>query len=334
MKSQHRNLETRRTCDWPDNASNFALITLEDATSAAKNIYNGIAVGGTFTESSTDGQNTVINGMSYYGNLQDGLDIKFNQGDKQITSLSDIPLDFSQFEWLAQNIQQGSFASPDYSIFVRTQGGQGSGSNGCYSLFDFIPDGQPNTGRANLVVFNTNDDICITKTSPHDRQFGPTILAPFSQVTVMGDTGFVNGAIIAKSFVTQGVNDRQLHLEGKLYQGPLNCDGRGDPNPDPEPNDPDTPETTPMPVQSPDYNGKKGGGQSQGKKGGTMMSLGKKGGDNVDHGCGSMGKGGKKGQREVGNNNDGTGENKGGKKGGNDDDDCESRGKRGRDGKE
>lgn len=51
-----------------------------------------------------------------------------------------------------------------------------------------------------LVVFNTADDIVLTKTQL-GCQFGPSVLVPFSKgVTVLGAAGFVDaGWIVAKT---------------------------------------------------------------------------------------------------------------------------------------
>ena len=56
------------------------------------------------------------------------------------------------------------------------------------------------------------------------RQFGPTVLAPFSTVIVDGEAGFVDGSIIARQLRSgSGSTAGQLHLGGDFYRGPLSC---------------------------------------------------------------------------------------------------------------
>jgi hypothetical protein len=63
----------------------------------------------------------------------------------------------------------------------------------------------------------------LTKTND-GRQFGPSVLAPFSKVTLT-NAGFIDGAVIAKEFTTVvGSNlggDLQLH--GAIYNGAIEC---------------------------------------------------------------------------------------------------------------
>jgi hypothetical protein len=61
-----------------------------------------------------------------------------------------------------------------------------------------------------IVFFNTCEDIIITKSSL-DRQVGPSIVAPFVMVIVLGDAGYVDGFIVAKTLVTSGKNQLQIH---------------------------------------------------------------------------------------------------------------------------
>lgn len=53
-----------------------------------------------------------------------------------------------------------------------------------------------------MVVFRFADDICLTKTQDR-RQFGPSVMAPFANVT-LADAGYLDGVVIAKQFTTIG----------------------------------------------------------------------------------------------------------------------------------
>jgi choice-of-anchor A domain-containing protein len=201
-------------CVWPEGASGYTLITKDDATTASHSHYTKVAVGGTLTDGAPY-QSATVDGKVYYGSLTPGYNINFNKGKQQISSLGDIPLDFSHFEWLATNIEAGSYGSK--KVFVIE-----SPKSTCYNLYDFVNGGQPGTGAEYLVVVKSSDPICFTKTND-GRQFGPTVLAPFSKVTLMGDAGYIDGTVIAKSFTTAGGNAGSLQLHGKFYSGSITC---------------------------------------------------------------------------------------------------------------
>jgi hypothetical protein len=198
------------------------MITKNDASSAAHMFYTSMAIGGTFYDASV-GISSTINGKLYYGGLAEPYSMNFNGGKEQIQSLSSIGFDFGHFEWLAMNLKSGTYGSK--KVFVLTSGTTGS-SGGCYTTYDFIPGGQPNTGADVLVVFNTDDEICLTKTSD-GRQFGPSILAPFSHVELLGEAGYIDGSVIAKSFSTCGSNPSNLQMHGKMYSGTIECPPAG-----------------------------------------------------------------------------------------------------------
>jgi len=108
-------------------------------------------------------------------------------------------------------------------VTVKKTGIDGSGKNGCYNLYDFRPGGQGEDNGNTLAVFNTNDDICLTKTND-GRPFGPSILAPFSKVTLV-DAGFLDGVVIAKEFTTvwDGLMGGEFQLHGDSYNGEIEC---------------------------------------------------------------------------------------------------------------
>lgn len=169
---------TSYICEFPPGTSEFAVITPGYMKNAAKNIYKKVAVG-SFYEDLRPSESKAFDKMFYYGSLIQPYTINFNGGKQQIKDLSDIPIDFAQFQWLAQHIKPGTYGD-GYKVFVVTNG---KAEGGCYSTYDFIPGGQGENEGKTLVVFNTHDDICLSKTQD-GRQFGPTVIAPYSTVTL------------------------------------------------------------------------------------------------------------------------------------------------------
>jgi hypothetical protein len=207
---------------WPADTAAYTLISKFDATTASHSYYTKVAIGGTLY----DGAPSIskpIDGKVFYKSLAQPSNWNFNGGSQQISSLSDVPLDFAHYEWLAQNIKSGTYGNK--KVVVLTSGTSGS-QGGCYSTYDFVPGGQPTIGQDVLVVFNTADEICITKTTD-GRQFGPTILAPFSHVELLGQAGYIDGTVIAKSFSTCGTNPTSLQMHGKMYSGTIECPPAG-----------------------------------------------------------------------------------------------------------
>jgi hypothetical protein len=84
----------------------------------------------------------------------------------------------------------------------------------------FGGDQSQKSGSMTLLVFNTRDPITITS-SGSGRHFGPSILAPYSDVTLQGRAGHIDGCVIAKSFKTDGKDADGLKLHGHCYLGPL-----------------------------------------------------------------------------------------------------------------
>ena len=86
-----------------------------------------------------------------------------------------------------------------------------------YAANDNLTQGE-NNGRT-LIVFTFSEDICFTKTND-GRQFGPSILAPFSKVTLT-NSGYADGIIIAREFTTVngGSTGSEQQLHGDIYDG-------------------------------------------------------------------------------------------------------------------
>jgi len=155
-----------------------------------------------------------------YGNSWKGK-FNFNGGVEKINNLKDVPaIDYDHYEWLARNMKSSDVNGK--KVIVKNTGKDGS-RNGCYDLYDFRPGGQGYDNGNTLVVFNTTDDICLTKTRD-GRQFGPSVLAPFSKVTLT-HAGFIDGTVIAKKFTTVvgSYKGTELQLHGKTYNGAIEC---------------------------------------------------------------------------------------------------------------
>lgn len=170
-------------CAYPETANQFSLIIAGDATSQAHLIYKAVDVGGTFSNGGGTSSIVVSSNFgpytSYAGAVEGSQYFNFKGGVETGPSMS-----FGHFEELARNIRPGSYPG-GFKVFVVTSGSTGEGANGCYEMSQFLgPDAQGEDNGKTLIVFDTEDDICLTKTSS-GRQFGPSVLAPFSKVEVM-----------------------------------------------------------------------------------------------------------------------------------------------------
>lgn len=88
-------------------------------------------------------------------------------------------------------------------------------------------DSQGEDNGRTLLVFQTDEDIQLVATRD-GRQFGPSVLAPFSTVTLDGSAGYADGVIIAKQFGPSTSyptvsNPDALQLHGDGYTGPMEC---------------------------------------------------------------------------------------------------------------
>jgi len=181
--------------------------------SGAHSAYHQIVVGGKLKNPSNS--HVTVDGKVYANTWQGKFN--FNRGVEKINDLSDVSaIDYAHYEWLARNIKSSEVDGK--KVIVKNKG-----KDGCYDLYDFRPGGQSYDNGNTLVVFNTTDDICFKKTSD-GRQFGPSVLAPFSKVTLTR-AGFIDGTVIAREFTTVdgSYKGTELQLHGSNYNGPIEC---------------------------------------------------------------------------------------------------------------
>merc|ERR1719498_1358729 len=97
---------------------------------------------------------------------------------------------WSDFEWLARNLVDSTSGS--YKVKVFNKGGT-------YSMDDVRWNGDPEDNGRTLMVFNTWQPLYL-KGTRSGRKFGPSVLAPFSSVTLDGSAGFLDGIVVARYF--------------------------------------------------------------------------------------------------------------------------------------
>ena len=203
-------------CKFPPGFSDFSLVTKGDAIQGAHNVYSGMIIGGELSNPFPT-KGVVVNahrGKSFVktkGNLGNNYNFN-NEGVTYGANLED-NMNYEWLEFLARNIQ--SSESGNFKVVVFTSGGTFSNNN-------LRNDMQGEDNGNTLAVFNTPDTVVLTK-DKYDRQWGASVLAPFSRVEVKDDAGFVDGFVVAKEFVTTGGNANQLQLHGDSFKGDLVC---------------------------------------------------------------------------------------------------------------
>ena len=138
--------------------------------------------------------------------------VNFN-GGKSITPnpLIAAGIDFSVLECLARNAK--SFEANGYKVVVFTKGGR-------YTMDDLRPSWfQDYDNGKTLAIFNTSENVLLA-VGNGGRKFGPSVLAPFSEVTIDDNNAFNDGYIVAKTFRSTQTY-QQLH--GKAYNGAFQC---------------------------------------------------------------------------------------------------------------
>jgi choice-of-anchor A domain-containing protein len=190
-----------------------------DFASEAHTIRHDLATEGKFYNPDKSPGTISPGGKIWYGEMGNGL-FNFNGGKQQIDSFDEVnpTIDYEFYEWLARNIKSGKYGNKIVKVF--TEGGKGSGNGGCYTLKDVDPAeaAQPTTGPQYLAVFNTHDDICLENNKGNGRQFGPSVLAPFSKVDLRA--AYIDGVFISKEFTCF---DGSIQLHGEGYNGPIEC---------------------------------------------------------------------------------------------------------------
>ena len=195
------------------------MITKGNAQVSAHNTYSGLAIGGTLTVFDTS-QYKAVDGMSYMNAISPATDYKVNfNGGKQFTAnkppaLSAAGVDFSVLECVARSAKSSEVNG--YKVVVFTKGGT-------YSMRDLRPDGfQDYDQGKTLAIFNTADPVRLRADPITGRKFGPSVIAPFSDVTIDDDNDFNDGYVVAKTFKATSTK-QQLH--GGPFKGELTCGG-------------------------------------------------------------------------------------------------------------
>jgi len=199
-------------CPLPEVAKSFSAIIKNNMNSAAHTVYSGVAVGKTYKNTIKPSQNVAVNGASYVGtNL--ASNVNWNGGITTGSTLEDVGIDWAYFEYMAKNAIPSQ--KNGYKIVRLTKGGT-------YDTYDFRNGGQGEDNGKTIVFFDTTQNIKLTKTSD-GRQFGPTVIAPFSWVELTGQAGYLDGLIVAKGFTTSGGQAGQLQLHGDYFRGEIPC---------------------------------------------------------------------------------------------------------------
>jgi hypothetical protein len=154
-----------------------------------------------------------VGGRSYTQCISpsEGHNVNFNGGvEIGGDALAAAGVDFSVFECLARTAK--SYEESGYKVVVFTSGGT-------YTMDDVRPSEFQDYDRGKtLVIFNTSDDVRLA--FGNNRKFGPSVIAPYSQVTIDDNNAFNDGYIVAKSFVSTQTY-QQLH--GDPYKGAFKC---------------------------------------------------------------------------------------------------------------
>jgi hypothetical protein len=199
-------------CALPPETFDFALVAEGDASIGAHSIYLGVAVGGKLSDGTPDESATFDRTKSYVGSLASNNRFNFNGGISANVPLSEV-VDYEHYEWLAQHAKSSNINGK--KVVVVDHGGK-------FNTYNFNNGGQGYDNGNTLVIFNTAEDVTLTKTSD-GRQFGPSVLAPFSKVILKGNAGFIDGFVVAKEFTCSGGSQGSLQLHGATYKGELEC---------------------------------------------------------------------------------------------------------------
>lgn len=232
-----QSLEGLDECVLPAETHLYSLITWGDATIHAHDVYTGIAIGGTLLDGSPQEHGNIAGLCSHCpsvvagdcpteacGSAPDHTDGTFHFEGLKLQVGVPIPFSWSDFEKLATTARSGVFPGSDgcdqFRVHVSTDGGE-------FAMSDFCPDlhgCNPEDNGCTLVIFNTNERVILNQ-GELGRQFGPSIIAPFSQVTLLDTAGYIDGVLVAKSFGGHvGTNAGSLQMHGDVYKGPIRCE--------------------------------------------------------------------------------------------------------------
>ena len=155
-----------------------------------------------------------VGGMSYIQAISpsSNYNVNFN-GGKLFTStpLSAAGINWSVLECVARTAK--SFEANGYKVVVFTKGGT-------YTMDHLRPSGfQDYDNGKTLAIFNTSESIRLA-VGAGGRKFGPSVIAPFSEVTIDDNNAFNDGYVVAKTFRSTQTY-QQLH--GSPYKGGFQC---------------------------------------------------------------------------------------------------------------
>jgi len=201
----------KEVCSLPSGATDYSVITQGNAVLAAHMFYTKGAIGGNLKDG-TPNENGAWNGWVCVGGTIQG-NWNFNKGRKTGCQLGSL-FNWKDFEQLA--LKAASVTEGQYKVKVFNNGGT-------YDLFDVRDQGQGEDNGKSLAIFTSSEPVILKGTSS-GRKFGPSVLAPFAQVTLKGDAGFIDGFLIAKSIGgNAGNNAGSLQMHGDSYKGPIYC---------------------------------------------------------------------------------------------------------------
>jgi len=206
-------------CNWPLMTGSCSLITKDDATLGSHSHYSGLCIGGRLTDSSPS-QHGTVGFKSFVTDIGNAAS-RFHWADGVTTGQS-LPFQWNEFQQLADTIQ------PSSTVII-VQQGDNAGSEYRFDMDDVY--GSPNTNHDNsaghaaatganlLVVFRGRGTVRITASSG-GRPFQGTILAPNAHVILDGSSSYVDGVVIARSYLGEQGMD-QMHAN--LYTGNMMC---------------------------------------------------------------------------------------------------------------
>lgn len=202
-------------CNFPSRTKDLSVITRGDADISASEIFSGVAIGGSL-------KNTMGNKVdiatqkkktSYFVSLEDDCETYFKGKVKEFTPYTKW-LDFSRFEWLAQNLFD---MDRDGKRVVVLQSG------GDIDLSVYNPDcDSKQSGQNFLLVFNTTEEVNLVG-SADSCPYLASVLAPFSHVTLMDEAIYLDGFVVADTFETKGEFEASLRIRGNTFKGDMLC---------------------------------------------------------------------------------------------------------------